>query len=394
MSENLPPVPVAGAEPPFIETSQPLTPDAGTIAPAINPRTGESFATEDWHTMTPVDRARHNERELEPLRATGKKPAEILPITGGVAEAVTAAAEGKLDPFYARQIAERERLARGEPVHPTPPQPTVRRVKRIAAMTRPAVLDVAELNDVTMEEVRRGEREDLQRAVALAPALARGPAGDGAPVNLSVGASAGPSLQALPPPAGPTPDQLAPIDLSFDPTRPAASDTDSPTRGIPRAHAIDATRKRERPPITGGFGDQSEMQYFALSGVELLALTESLMDDLHNRIQNDLRFSEALCYPRVAVKVSLEVTGFGEDRGFVIDKLYPGVQDLARQTPLDLARSIADEIVFVVVAERREVDEHGDSLEPPDAVRQSLGLKRPGKRMVTGPGGVQQWVDV
>jgi len=88
---------VAGAELPAgapHQVSQPLASDAGRIAVATNPRTGESYAREDWHTMSPAQRAKHNERELAPLVARG-------PIQGGVAEAVDAVAEGKLDPFYA-----------------------------------------------------------------------------------------------------------------------------------------------------------------------------------------------------------------------------------------------------------------------------------------------------
>lgn len=399
MSENLPPQMVAGAEPPFIEVSQPLTPDAGAIAEAVNPRTGESFITEDWQRLGPEGRARHNERELKPLLATGPKPKQDgMPTTGGIAEAVEAAAAGHLDPFYQRQKEERERVARGEAVQVVPPQPSqIRRIKRLPAAPRPVVPEmVTELNAVTMEEVRRGEQEDLKRSVATLTAdVTALPAAPDQPVNLSVGSSAGPSpFQAPPVAAPPSAEQLAPIDLSYDPSRPAASDSDSPARGIPRAHAIDATRKRERPAVTGGFGDQSELQYFALDGRELLALTETLMDDLHARIQNDLRFSEALTYPRVRVRVSLEVQGYGEDRGFVIDRVLPSPADLAKQTPVDLARSLADELVFVITAERREVDDDGNSLEPPDAMRQSLGLKRPGKRMVQGAGGVTQWIDV
>lgn len=87
---------VTGAEPPPgapREISQPLSRNAGGIAVGVNPRTGESYAREAWHLMSPAERARHNEKELMPLRATG-------PTQGGIAEAVEAVAEGRLDPFY------------------------------------------------------------------------------------------------------------------------------------------------------------------------------------------------------------------------------------------------------------------------------------------------------
>ncbi len=68
--EQLPPEGHAGLKPPPgapMDPSQPLKSDAGAIEPAINPLTGESYATEAWQTLAPSARARHNERELEPL---------------------------------------------------------------------------------------------------------------------------------------------------------------------------------------------------------------------------------------------------------------------------------------------------------------------------------------
>lgn len=99
---------ITGAELPpgaVREVSHPLSRDAGGIQVGVNPRTGESYAREDWHTMSPAERAKHNERELQPLTATGPKqpaaPPAHGPTTGGIAEAIDAVSEGKLDPFYA-----------------------------------------------------------------------------------------------------------------------------------------------------------------------------------------------------------------------------------------------------------------------------------------------------
>src|SRR6185295_6456080 len=81
---------------------------------------------------------------------------------------------------------------------------------------------------------------------------------------------------------------------------PAASDTDSPARGLlptlvpPKGDKFEGIER-------GGFGDMGEAQYFPLSGDELKELVFDLMDKVHGEIQNDLRFSLALTYPCVRV---------------------------------------------------------------------------------------------
>jgi hypothetical protein len=383
MSENLPPTARPAAAPPPgapAETTQALGANAGAIVEAINPRTGESYATEDWHTMTPAQRARHNERELKPLTYTG--PGDVgprdsaptdnkdgLPKTGGVAESVKAAAEGRLDPFFERLKQERLAVASGaagQPVSHSTSEPaqTIRRIKRIP---RPAVPDgpsaagmVQELNDVTMEEVRRGEAQDLARVTSSGQPDA---------------------------PVGP-PDPFAPVDLSV---YPAASDSDTPSKGIPRDNIA---RGRPGLEVTGAFGDAASLQYYALNGAELRVLVEQLMDEIHARIQNDLRFNEALCYPQVTARVVVEITGFAHDADFLVDKVLPPGHPARSKTPLDVARQVADEVCFVVVSERQETDADGNAVLAPDAMRQELELPRPGKRTIVGPGGVTQMVDV
>ena len=334
----------AGAVPPPNapkEVSQPLTARAGAIAPAVNPRTGESFATEPWHTMDPLARARHNEKELAPLTFGGQPPAE-----GSHAESVEAAREGKIDPFY-------KRLAEQAAQPAAPAGTTIRRIKRAGATApRPPVLDTVgvEVPPPTGEDMAAGI-EGVPELVALQPA--------------------------------PDPD---PIDLA---RMPAASDTDSPARGVPRG-----TPTRPGKEITGGFSSPAEMQYFALDGRELKALVETLMDELHARIQDDLRFNEALVYPRVAVKVAVTVTGYMQDNGFLVERVLPPTAPAASATPLDIAEQVADEVVFVMMATRRETDDQGESVTPPDAIRVELGLDRPYKRRVVGPTGQARFVDV
>lgn len=372
MAEHIPAEGQVGAVPPPgapEQVSQPLSSDAGAIVVGVNERTGESYATEAWHQMAPAERARHNERQLRPLTY------DQGPKQGGVAESVVAAAEGKLDPFYQRQQEERERAAAngvaggGQPI-----ASTIRRIKRAARPPVPTAVE--ELNEVTLEEVRRGEAEDLARTVPrgnidTAPAPPLDPTDRRSQVD--------------PVPTAPTadaPNPFAPVDLSV---YPAGSDTEDPSRGRPRPN-LGNQRPGKEP--SGGFGDASSLQYFALTGVELLALVETLMDEVHARIINDLRFNEALCYPRVRARVAIEVTGFAHDADFTIDKVIDH-----SKAPLEVAREMADEICFVVSSERAEVTADGESLQPPDAIRQELGLRRPGKRMVRS-GNVDVFVDV
>ena len=154
--------------------------------------------------------------------------------------------------------------------------------------------------------------------------------------------------------------------------QPAFSNTDSPSRGVPRP--IDDPGKR----ITGGFGDLGEAQYFPLDGTELRELVYALMDQVHRRLADDLRFSIAVTYPRVAARVVVEVQAFGNDQSFQV----PCVMPPHTHTPLDIAREYGDEIVFVVVAERREMTDEGESITPPNQTRSELGLEIPRKRMI------------
>jgi hypothetical protein len=173
-------------------------------------------------------------------------------------------------------------------------------------------------------------------------------------------------------------------------TQPAWSNTDSPSRGVPRIQTDPGKA------VTGGFGAAS-MQYFALSGAELATIALRLLDQLRAIIPNDLRFNEALVYPQVSLRVAVEVTGFTHDADFIVDRIMPEVPIPANQPgrtriALDLARQYCDEVAFVVVEERRETDDQGEPLAAPDELRREHGLTVPAKRIVRDAGG-PQWVD-
>jgi len=228
------------------------------------------------------------------------------------------------------------------------------------------------LNQTTREVLADAAREDAERPAQSAdqPLVA--------PVHY-VGDTAAPP--ALP----------QPIDLSI---HPAGSNTEDPSRGIPRGDV------RPGKEITGGFADQAGLQYFALDGRELGVLVVDMLQSMADRIVNDLRFNEAITYPRVSVRTWVEVSGFAEDQNFTVDKIVPdGLAARAagdpaiKNTTAEIAREVADEVVFVIVAEKREADANGEPVDPPDKIRQELGLQRPRKQIIRGPGNSQQFVD-
>jgi len=165
--------------------------------------------------------------------------------------------------------------------------------------------------------------------------------------------------------------------------QPAASDTDSPSRGQPSG-IVDPGKQ-----ITGGFGDAGDAQYFPLDGSEVRELTRGLMSVIDAQLENDLRFSMAICYPRVSVRVIVEVTAYaaGGDGGqydpsFAITKVVAH-----EKTPIAVARERADEVVFVLVADRIEMTPAGESIAPPNLIRQELGLVVPRKQAIQTPHG-------
>lgn len=167
---------------------------------------------------------------------------------------------------------------------------------------------------------------------------------------------------------------------------PAASNTDSPSRGIPGTAPMPASRAKAQLPVDGGFGMGGSTDYFPMDGHEVKELATELMDRLYKRIQNDLRFSLAVCYPRIAVKLQLivesEATVGGE--GFTIE--YVTAHD---KTPIEVAKQHGDSVVFVLVEQRREFNEKGEPETAPDAMRDELGIDKPRKQLVQMGGGKQ-----
>jgi len=165
--------------------------------------------------------------------------------------------------------------------------------------------------------------------------------------------------------------------------QPAASDSDSPARGIPTG-IVDPGKQ-----ITGGFGDAGDAQYFPLDGSELRELVRGLMSVIDAQIENDLRFSMAICYPRVAARVVVEISAYaaGGDGG-QYDPSFTIAKVVAHEkTPLAIARERSAEVVFVVVADKTEMTAAGESIAPPNLIRQELGLLVPRKQAITVPGG-------
>lgn len=169
------------------------------------------------------------------------------------------------------------------------------------------------------------------------------------------------------------------------PHQKAASDTDTPSRGIPTAIA-DPNKQ-----ITGGFGVPGEgpADYFPLDGTELRAVVERLLTDLHTRIQDDLRFSIACTYPRVSARVEIVIDAYGMDKPMVI----PRVAKPHDKTALESARQHAQEICFVVNAEVVEMTSEGQSITPPNQMRLDVGLEVPHKQAVQTPSGARIWID-
>lgn len=315
--------------------------------------------------ITPQQLARQNERELAPLTATGPREGQAAPPPVVSREVVAA---GPPPPqihaappaAQALQPAPRRAKAFASPAAPPPPAPQtavpVSNPRPVVAAADKATHAAAPV-DAATAHVARNPR----------PVIAAG--GPGAQVLAAIGErKIGAQAQ------GQAGDQ---------PYQPAASHTDSPSRGIPRA--IHDPGKQ----ITGGFGEAADAQYFPLDGAELLQVVWVLMDELAQRLKNDLRFSMAATYPRVAVKAQIVVEGYAEDQSFEVTKVMPPHD----KTPIDVAQRHGDEVVFVIRTERREFTEDGEIASPPNAMRQEIGAVIPRKQWI-GSGAGRQLADV
>lgn len=162
--------------------------------------------------------------------------------------------------------------------------------------------------------------------------------------------------------------------------QPAASDTESPSRGIPSP--ISDPGKQ----IKGGFGVAAAaagLEYIPLDGRELGTLLQAFLVEIAERLTNDLRFSIAVTYPRVRARVELIVESYMSETDFRIVRHFPEIN----RAPLEIAREHADEICFVIANERREVAADGSVSAPANAIRAELGVEIPHKQVIETPAG-------
>ncbi len=157
--------------------------------------------------------------------------------------------------------------------------------------------------------------------------------------------------------------------------QPAASNSDSPSRGIPRPQAPDKT-------ITGGWGALQD-SYEPLNGDEVRSMALVLMDDMVKVLQNDLRFTLSTTYPRVEIELELKVNCYDAERPTTIRRVQPATGS----APLDVAKKLADQVVFVIIERRREFNEQDESETPANAMREEIGSEPPRKQYVEVPGG-------
>lgn len=334
--------------------SQVLAEGGGMVVfdPATKQPTGE--------IITPVARAAVNERKLAPLKPAGK------PL-----DPATAAKQLKAMGLEVPANLQAEPAAAPVAVATAPPQP--------AAQPAPAAQ--------SRHQARRLPRPSITTRVESAPASeSRVQAMPSAELHvdeptegmdLPESQTAGELPQQGEPGYSPDYGTIAPLTEEDRRRMPAASDTDSPSRGIPQPRG-----RRADLEVTGGFGDVIDQQYFPLDGSELRELVLGIFDQLAAQLQNDLRFSMALVYPRVRAKVIIEVEGETDEAKFDITKLIVPAEGAAGSTPQEVARTLGRTICFVVEGVKQEFTPEGESDQPPDAMRDELGLTKPGKRMI------------
>lgn len=263
-----------------------------------------------------------------------------LPATGGFAIPDGAPRESS-QPLSPELIAQQAELARRNerelpPFNPPQTRPVPPPAKGIGARVKAKVDEFF------------GPAADVVQTAPEAPV--------GAPPAVDPTALASVEPAALPPP---------------EPHQRAASDSDSPSRGIPKP----PTPGKE---ITGGFGHAAEALYYPLDGFELGQILCAKLDALKAQIQNDLRFSMALTYPRVRAVIEIALEGFADtDRGDYVIKCVPVEHG---KTPIEVARERAEEVVFVLLDAHLEMLPDGESVTPPNAARIEAGLPVPMKQ--------------
>lgn len=305
---------------------------AGAVPPPHAPReTSAPLSTAELERQLRV--ASQNERQLAPFAPDPAQQGVVSPATGATIPPAAAP--------------------------PAPDRPVISSIKPPDVPREPR----RRPEDAVGSPSAAGSRPDPGQ-IAPDPAGAPPTAGDPGPAAPPIAvdpASAAPS-------ARPTP---------AEPYRPAASDSDSPARGIPTPTADPGKA------ITGGFGAAFEAQYFPLAGDELALTLQGLLMQLAEQIPQDLRFTPAVVYPRVRARVEVIVESYAADTDFRITRVLPPHE----KTPVEVARTVADEIVFVVVNQRQEFDADGNIESPANAIRAELGVQIPQKQIVETPNG-------
>lgn len=287
-------------------------------------------------------------------------------------------------PLDAATIAAQLALAQANEIPLTPFMPQAAQAQAQQTAQQPPVGTAATPGVSAIDAVSRGVR----RLPRPAPKPLLGPDGQPVPTATDISAGAVDPLPGAPgAPGTGTPAPAAPPVLPpILPHQKAASNTDSPSRGVPRG-SLDPGKA-----ITGGFGDAQQAQYFPLTGEEVREVVYALMDKLHGRLQDDLRFTRAMAYPRVQVTLSLTVDAYGLQQGIEI----PVVAAPYDKTPIEVAEALAAQVVFVVRETHDEVGGAGaDSAAgvAPNAVRRQLQMAVPGKRAIKLPTGGRLLVD-
>ena len=160
-----------------------------------------------------------------------------------------------------------------------------------------------------------------------------------------------------------TPDTPEALSAEFLKEHPAASNTDTPARGIPKVQPPDKA-------ITGGFGHEPS-QYFALDGTEVRAVAEKLLDSIRDQMAHDLRFGIACCYPQVLITATITITGSGHEAP---------TNDVDHTVTAENTVALRPTTETLLTLTAFAVD---DDQTPADALRDKAGLKKPRKQLVT-----------
>lgn len=283
--------------------------------------------------------------------------------------------ESTLDsrPMTTEEVEAQMALARRHEKTLPPLAPRAEDQMRLPPGVKPGDPDAVEQTRAWIAAGAPGEWPISPKMAEIAPEIASDPALAAVDTALAV-------LEAAKVPAAARPSVVETPAAAPEPYRPAASDSESPARGIPKPIA-DAGKA-----ITGGFGVASAAgsgDYIPLDGNELCALAQGLLVDLAERLSKDLRFSIAVTYPRVRCRVELIVESFMVDSDFRVQT----VAVEKGETALEVARALGDEICFVVVNQRQEVDARGNAESPANAMRGELGLEIPRKQVIATPTG-------